>query len=81
MLTSIDAAFLLLEQSYWQGAAQLPSLHAGCSNLSDLLSHRLQTHAEQRQGTSGSEVLFHDKRLIISTKIHSCDIFRYCYML
>lgn len=73
MLTNINAAFFLLEQSYWEGAAQQPLLHVGCSNLSNLLSYRLQTHAEQQRGTSGSEVLAHDKHLIISTKTHSCD--------
>lgn len=61
MLTNINAALLLLEQSHWKCSAQLPSLHVGCSNLSNILSHRVQTCTEQQQGTSGSEVLSHNQ--------------------
>lgn len=52
--------------------------YVGSSNLSNVLSHRLQTHAEQWQDTALSQVLSPNKHLILSPQIQSSETFS-CY--
>lgn len=59
VLTNVNAAFLLLEQSHWKCSAQLPS--RGLQEPLKLPLPQGSDPTEQQQGTSGSEVLSHEQ--------------------